>query len=64
MERVANKARGFEEAHRWNIAQYAAMSPDERRHVAKILRDRYFGSDCPDVRDVVAGLRRVRRRRA
>jgi predicted Fe-S protein YdhL (DUF1289 family) len=40
MERVANKARGFDAAREWDVAQYAAMTPDERRAVAKALRER------------------------
>jgi hypothetical protein len=64
VERVANKAHGFEEALQWELAQYAEMTPDERRRVAKALRDRYFGTERPDVRDAVAGRRYVRRRRA
>ena len=62
MERVANKAKGFDAARDWDIAQMAEMTPDERRRVAKALRDRYYGRDCPDVRDAVAGLRRRRHR--
>lgn len=64
MERVANKARGFAEARDWELTQYAEMSPDERRRVAKALRDRFYGTDCPDVRDAVAGIRYRRRRNA
>jgi hypothetical protein len=63
MERVANKARGFEAAREWELAQDRAMTPDERRRVAKALRDRVYGTDCPDVRDAVAGLRKRRRPR-
>jgi hypothetical protein len=63
LERVAHKAHGFDEARDWDVAQALAMGPDERRRVAKALRDRVYGKDCPDVRDAVAGLRRVRRRR-
>jgi len=37
------------------------MTPDQRRKVAKTLRDRVYGSDRPDVRDTVAGMRRRRR---
>ena len=63
MERVAHLAHGFADANRWELAQYAEMTPDERRRVAKALRDRYYGKDCPDVRDAVAGVRkRVRPR--
>lgn len=62
MERIANVARGFAEAERWERQQDHAMTPDERRRVAKALRDRVYGTHCPDVRDAVAGLKRRRRR--
>ncbi|MCC6527584.1 MAG: hypothetical protein IT373_33360 [Polyangiaceae bacterium] len=58
MEPIAHRARGFEAARRWEIEQYARMTPDERRRVAKALRDRVYGTDCPDVRDAMAGLKR------
>ena len=61
VDRVANKARGFDAAYAWEIEQYAAMTPDERREVARKLRERVYGLDCPDVRDSVAGLKRRRR---
>jgi hypothetical protein len=58
VERIGHKARGFAVAEAWDIAQHRAMTPDERRRVAKALRDRFFGRKCPDVRDAAAGLRR------
>jgi|688.fasta_scaffold1867897_2 hypothetical protein len=61
MERIANKARGYDAARAWEIKQYAAMTPDERREVARVLRERVYGKNCPDVRDAVAGLKRRRR---
>ncbi len=61
MERIADKARGYDAARAWEIAQYAAMTPDERREVARKLRERVHGLDGPDVRDRVAGLKRRRR---
>lgn len=61
MDRVAHVARGFAEARDWDVEQSRAMDPDERRRVAKALRDRYYGTDCPDVRAAYAGLRRTRR---
>lgn len=61
MERIANKARGYDAARAWEIAQYAAMTPDERREVARKLRERVYGLDRPDVRDQVAGVKRRRR---
>lgn len=62
MERIANKARGFAQARAWELEQERATSPDERRRIAKALRDRVYGTDCPDVRDAFAGLRRRRKR--
>lgn len=50
MEREAHKSTSFEEADRWDKQQQWAMTPDERLAIAKELRDRYFGKDCPDVR--------------
>jgi hypothetical protein len=60
MERIAHKAIGFAAALRWEIEQLRAMDADERRRVAKALRDRHYGTGAPDVRDAVAGLRRKR----
>jgi hypothetical protein len=61
MDRIGHKARGYAEADAWDLAQQRAMTSDERRRVAKALRDRVFGPNRPDVRDAVAGLRRRRR---
>jgi hypothetical protein len=61
MERIAHKARSYAAARRWEIEQYASLAPDERRRIAKALRDRVYGRSRPDVRDVIAGARRSRR---
>jgi hypothetical protein len=61
VERIGHKAVGFAEAWDWDIQQQAEMTPDERRAVAKALRDRYYGTNCPDVRDAFAGARFVKR---
>lgn len=50
MERVANKAPSFAEAERWDREQMWAMTPEERLEVARILRERAYGPDAPDVR--------------
>jgi hypothetical protein len=63
VERIAHKARGFAAAHEWELEQERALTPDERRRIAKALRDRVYGINCPDVRDAVAGLRKRRRSR-
>lgn len=57
MERVANKAPSFAEAERWDREQMWAMTPEERLEVARILRERAYGPDAPDVRQ--AGKRPV-----
>lgn len=51
MEREANKARSFAEAERWNLQQLWAMTPEERLEIAKVLRERAYGLDAPDVRE-------------
>jgi len=51
--RVVNKARTFAEADDWDIVQHLAMTPDERRRVARELRRRFFGDRCADVRDTI-----------
>lgn len=51
MERVANVAHSFEEAERWDREQMWAMTPEERYEIARILRERFYGSNAPDVRE-------------
>ena len=51
MERVANRARSFAEAERWDREQMWAMTPEERLEAARILCERAYGPDAPDVRD-------------
>ena len=51
--RVVNKAHSFAEADEWDVMQHIRMTPDERRRVAKELRRRFYGDDCPDVRDAI-----------
>lgn len=51
MEREANKARSFAEAEEWDRQQMWAMTPDERIEIARMLRDRVYGTDVPDVRE-------------
>jgi hypothetical protein len=62
MKRIGHVAHGFAEAEQWDFDQYAKLSPDECRRIAKALRDRVYGTIVPDVRDYVAGLRRKRGR--
>jgi len=55
MEREIHKARSFDEAARWDRAQQQAMTPDERLEVARVLRERAFGKNVPDVRKAERG---------
>ncbi len=48
---VTIKTRDFSEAERADIIQQVKMSPEERQEAARILRERYYGTDTPDVRD-------------
>ena len=50
MKAVACKSHGFGEAAEHDRVQQLQMTPDERRDVAKALRDRYYGTDTVDVR--------------
>ncbi len=51
MERDAILAHSFEEAERWSREQMWAMTPEERMEIARVLRDRVYGKDAPDVRE-------------
>lgn len=51
MERIAHKASSFDDAARWDREQQHAMTPDERLEVARVLRERVYGCDTPDVRE-------------
>jgi hypothetical protein len=52
MERIVHISRSFEEAEEWDIEQNISMTPEERLAAAKVLRERVFGKDQPDVREV------------
>jgi hypothetical protein len=51
MERVAHKSKSFTEATRWDIIQNASLTARERCEVADVLKRRFYGDDCPDVRE-------------
>ncbi len=55
MERIAHKARSFEEAAEWDIRQHVEMSPQERQAAARALRERVYGPAAPDVREAERG---------
>jgi len=51
MERIANKAYGFDEAAEWDIKQQINMTPNERFDIANKLKEMVYGKDCPDVKE-------------
>jgi len=51
MERIVHIARDFRDAREWDIQQHVSLTPEERQRIAKELRDRVYGTDCPDVRE-------------
>ena len=51
MEREAHKSRSFADAAAWDLAQMWAMTPEERLEIARVLRERAYGADAPDVRE-------------
>ena len=48
---VVTVSHDYEEAGKSDIMQQVMMSPEDRQNAAKTLRDRYYGTDAPDVRD-------------
>ena len=53
MKPIVNKAKNFKEAEDWDIEQHIRMTPEERQKVAKILRDKFYGKNTPDVHDKI-----------
>lgn len=51
MEREAHKAHSFAAAEQWDLQQQWAMTPDERLEALRVLRERFYGADAPDVRE-------------
>ena len=50
MKRIVNIAKDFEEAEAWDAKQRAEMTPDECFRAARVLQDRFFGTETIDVR--------------
>ncbi len=50
MDRDVKKSRSLADAEKWDREQQWSMTPDERFEVARILRERVYGKDAPDVR--------------
>lgn len=55
MEESARAVRifkSYEEQEKWDIQYYISLSPEERQSIARELRERYFGTNRPRIRDV------------
>ena len=52
MERTCNISDNFTDAEEWDIAQQVAMSSEERQDAARALKERFYGKNCPDVREL------------
>ncbi|HMB92497.1 MAG TPA: hypothetical protein VKP65_16710 [Rhodothermales bacterium] len=50
MERIVHKTYDFEDAAQWDRQQHLSLSPQERLRAARLLKDRAFPTDAPDVR--------------
>ena len=50
MKRVVHKSRSFKEAEQWDIHQQKTMTPEQRQRIAREIKERVYGVDCPDVR--------------
>ena len=52
MKRIVNKSKTFKEAEEWDILQQINMTPDERQRTAKELKERYYGKNQHDGKDL------------
>jgi hypothetical protein len=52
MIKIGHKSKSFQEAEDWDIRQHVQMTPQERQEAADDLRQRVYGTDRPDVREV------------
>ena len=51
MQPIVIMTRDYAEADRADNMQQVMMSREERQEAARILRERYLGTNTPDVRD-------------
>lgn len=52
IKRTVNIAKSFREAEQWDIQQQIKMTHEKRQKAARVLKERVFGRECPDVREV------------
>ncbi len=51
MKRIINISKNAKEAAQWDIEQQISMTSAERQEAARILKERVFGKNAPDVRE-------------
>jgi len=51
MERVVNISKNAKETEEWDIKQQLTMTSAERQEAARILKERVYGKDVPDVKE-------------
>ena len=56
MDRTIHISKDFKDAEKWDIYQHISMTSEERQNTAKILREKYYGRDVPDVRESISKL--------
>jgi hypothetical protein len=50
MERTARRFRTHEEAAEADLLELLALTPEARQEISRALRERWFGSDCVDIK--------------
>ncbi len=60
MDRVVNKAKTYKDAEEWDVLQQTEMTHEQRQEIARILKERFWKGDSPDVRKSRAFRKRSR----
>ncbi len=51
MKRVVKKFKNFKEAEQAEIEEQISMTPQQRQQIAKMLKEKIYGKNPPDVRE-------------
>lgn len=51
MKRIVNISKNSKEAANWDIEQQVSMTPEERQEAARVLKERVYGPNVPDVKE-------------
>jgi len=52
MPKAVKIFKSFRDQEAWDIKYYINLSPEERQRIARELRERYYGTNPPRIRDV------------